>query len=174
MRWFALAIALSGLALLPHTTARACGPEVTIDFREDSPDRFHITFTRGPTLELKSLTISLAGSAAGAIFDDYSGLASQLPSPSGVSITAVTYATPPEMTVTVTFRDFLEKRSVDFWSDLDDDARALDPDQNHLAPGELQGASARALLRHPSGRTIEIDGLFDRENRARLGERACV
>jgi hypothetical protein len=152
--------------------ARACGPQVEIRFEEASPDRFAIAFTRGPKLRLARLTLSLDGSAAGAVFDDYGGLFLQSPSPSGVAITAVDYAAPPAMSVTLAFRDFLEKRSVDFRTDLDD--RGSDPDQNHLAPGELEGATARAILTDETGRTIEIDGRFDRDSRSLLGERACV
>ena len=107
-------------------------------FQEASPDQFRISFTRGPKLSLESLEIRLAGSAAGAVFDDYTGLDLQSPSPSGAAITAVDYATPPDMTVTLSFKDFLEKRTLDFRSDLDDNGLALDIDQNHLATGELE------------------------------------
>lgn len=172
MRWFAVVLPLMLLGM--PTRSFACGPEVEIHFQEASPDQFRISFTRGPKLSLERLEIRLAGSAAGAVFDDYTGLDLQSPSPSGAAITAVGYATPPDMTVTLSFKDFLEKRTLDFRSDLDDSGRALDIDQNHLATGELEGATARAVLRHAEGRIIEIEGRFDRHDKARLGERACV
>lgn len=156
--------------------ALACGPEVMIQFSEDSPDRFRVTFVRGHKMKLASLRINLTGSAAGAIFDDYDGLAMQgpQPGPSGVTIRSISYRTQNQETVTVTFDNFFEKRTVDFLSDLDDSGRAGDPDENHLVEGELTGASARATLIAENGRKIQIEGSFDRLSRARLGERACV
>ena len=158
------------------TPALACGPEVHIRFAEESPDRFRITFVRGPKLQLVALQINLNGSAAGAIFDDYDGLAMQgpQPGPSGVTIRSIKYRTAGQETVTVTFDDFAEKSVVDFHSDLDDNGAAGDLDQNHLNEGELAGATAEATLVASNGRRITIQGRFDKQSQARLGERACV
>lgn len=172
MRWFAVVLAMAILGM--PVRSFACGPEIEIHFAEASPDQFRISFVRGPQLTLERLEIRLAGSAAGAVFDDYTGLDLQSPSPTGAAITAILYAPPPDMTVTLTFKNFLEKHTLDFRSDLDDSGRASDIDQNHLTIGELEGATARAILRHADGRAVEIDGRFDRDNKARLGERACV
>lgn len=156
--------------------ALACGPEVRIQFAEESPDRFRITFVRGPKLQLVSLNIKLNGSAAGAVFDDYDGLAMQGPQPnaSGVSIRSIKYRTSGQETVTLTFDGFAERRVVDFRSDLDDTGSAGDPDQNHLVDGELSGATAEATLVSTTGRRIVIGGRFDNRGQALLGERACV
>ncbi|MFY0614217.1 MAG: hypothetical protein JXQ99_21990 [Hyphomicrobiaceae bacterium] len=156
--------------------AIACGPEVHIQFAEESPDRFRIKFVRGPKLRLISLNIQLNGSAAGAVFDDYDGLAMQgpQPGPSGVTIRSIKYRATGQETVTLTFDGFVEKRVVDFRSDLDDSGTAGDPDQNHLVAGELSGASAEATLVSTTGRRIVVGGRFDKLNQARLGERACV
>lgn len=156
--------------------ALACGPEVRIQFAEESPDRFRITFVRGDKLSLVALKITLEGSAAGAIFDDYDGLDMQgpQPGPSGVSIRSIKYRPDGRETVTLTFDDFTVKRVVDFRSDLDDNGAAGDPDENHLVDGELAGASAEATLVATNGRRITIQGRFDGRSEARLGERACV
>lgn len=159
--------------------ALACGPEVRIQFAEESPDRFRITFVRGPKLHLVSLRINLSGSAAGAVFDDFDdfdGLAMQGPQPnsSGVSIRSIKYRASGQETVTLTFDGFAAQRVVDFRSDLDDTGAAGDPDQNHLVDGELSGASAEATLVSATGRRIAISGRFDKRGQARLGERACV
>lgn len=156
--------------------ALACGPEIMIQFSEESPDRFRVTFVRGHKMQLTSLHINLTGSAAGAIFDDYDGLAMQgpQPGPSGVRIRSINYRTQNQETVTVTFEGFTEKRTVDFLSDLDDSGRAGDPDENHLVDGELTGASARATLIAENGKQIQIEASFDKLSRARLGDRACV
>ena len=151
--------------------AFACGPEVRIQFSEDSPDRFRIAFTRGLKLRLVALTIDLGGSAAGAIFDDHNGLEMQSPSPSGAKMSSIRYA---GTTVRLTFENFLETGTLNFHSDLDDNGLGSDPDQNHLAEGELAGASASATLIDSSGRRIDINGRFDQKNHARLGDRACV
>lgn len=166
---FALCVVIAG-------PAHACGPEVHIQFAEESPDRFRITFVRGPKLRLVSLEIKLNGSAAGAIFDDYDGLAMQGPQPnaSGVTIRSIKYRAGGQETVTVAFDGFVEKSVVDFRSDLDDNGRAGDPDQNHLVDGELSGASAQATLLAENGKRIVISGRFDKLSQARLGERACV
>ena len=154
----------------------ACGPQVHIQFAEESPDRFRITFERGPKMQLIALEINLNGSAAGAIFDDYDGLAMQgpQPGPSGVTIRSINYRSAGQETVTVTFADFTEKRVVDFRSDLDDNGTSGDPDQNHLYEGELAGATAQATLVASNGRRMTIQGRFDKLSQARLGERACV
>lgn len=154
----------------------ACGPEVHIQFSEESPDRFRITFVRGPKLQLVSLQITLNGSAAGAVFDDFDGLAMQgpQPGPSGVTIRSIKYRASGQETVTLTFEGFAEQRVVDFRSDLDDNGGAGDPDQNHLVDGELAGATAEASLVSTSGRRITISGRFGKLGRARLGDRACV
>ena len=156
--------------------ALACGPEVRIQFAEESPDRFRITFVRGPKLRLVTLNIRLDGSAAGAIFDDYDGLAMQGPQPnaSGITIRSIKYRASGQETVTLVFEGFTEKGVVDFRSDLDDNGRAGDPDQNHLVDGELEGARAEATLVAANGRRITVQGRFDKRSVARLGERACV
>lgn len=156
--------------------AAACGPEVHIQFSEDSPDRFRITFVQGPKMTLVALRIDLGGSAAGAIFDDYDGLNMQgpQPGPGGVTIRSVDYRTDGRETVALTFDGFTEKRVVDFWSDLDDNGLAGDPDQNHLFDGEMDGATAEATLIAANGKQITIQGRFDNKSAARLGERACV
>ncbi|MGI9476263.1 MAG: hypothetical protein ACR2PI_06140 [Hyphomicrobiaceae bacterium] len=175
MRLFILGSLLIGF-LGSAGTAQACGPEVRIRFAEESPDRFRITFVRGPRLRLVTLSIRLDGSAAGAIFDDYDGLAMQGPQPnaSGVTIRSIKYRAAGQETVTLAFDGFTEKGVVDFRSDLDDNGRAGDPDQNHLVDGELAGASAEATLVATNGRRITIQGRFDQQGVARLGERACV
>ena len=154
----------------------ACGPEVHIQFSEESPDRFRITFVRGPKLRLVSLQIKLDGSTAGAVFDDYDGLTMQgpQPGPSGVTIRSIKYRTDGQETVTLAFDGFTERRVVDFRSDLDDNGGAGDPDQNHLVDGELTGATAEATLVSTTGRRIVIHGRFDKLSRTRLGDRACV
>jgi hypothetical protein len=174
MRFIFCLIILSGLGLA--APAIACGPEVIIQFSESSPDRFRVKFVRGPKLRLTSLRINLAGSAAGAIFDDYDGLQMQgpQPGPSGVAIQSIKYRTQGQETVTLTFDGFVEQRTLDFLSDLDDSGRAGDRDENHLVDGELAGAAARATLVAQNGRQIQIEGRFDKLSRARLGERACV
>jgi len=156
--------------------AMACGPEVQIQFAEASPDQFRIKFVRGPKLKLVSLRINLEGSAAGAIFDNYDGIDLQgpQPGPNGVSIRSIKYRENGRETATLTFENFVPERTVDFRSDLDDSGRAGDPDANHLVDGELAGATAQATLVATNGRRIEISGRFDKQSRARLGERACV
>ncbi len=174
MRFIFCLIILSGLGLA--APAIACGPEVTIQFSESSPDRIHIKFVRGPKLRLTSLRINLSGSAAGAIFDDHGGLEMQgpQPGPSGVAIRSIKYRTQGQETVTLTFDGFDEQRTFDFLSDLDDSGSTGDRDQNHLVEGELTGAAAHATLLSENGRHIQIEGRFDKLGRARLGERACV
>jgi hypothetical protein len=156
--------------------AAACGPEVRISFSEASPDQFRITFVRGAKMSIKSVTINLTGSAAGVIFDDQSGLDIQglQPDAQGVSIRAIKYRTSKEETSILTFYGFLEARTVVFHSDLDDTGQSADPDQNHLADGELEGATATARLVSDQGRKIDIHGRFDKKGKARLGDRACV
>lgn len=156
--------------------AHACGPEVRIQFAEESPDRFRITFVRGAKMRLVALKITLEGSAAGAIFDDYDGLDMQgpQPGPSGVTIRSIKYRADGRETVSLTFDGFTVKRIVDFRSDLDDSGGATDPDENHLVDGELAGASAEATLIAANGRRITIQGRFNGRSEARLGERACV
>lgn len=170
-----ISAAILSLAMF-SSPAFACGPEVHIQFFEESPDRFRIKFVRGPKLRLVTLFIALEGSAAGAIFDDYEGLEMQgpQPGPSGVTIRSIKYRSGGGEDVTVTFDGFTEQRFVDFHSDLDDNARAADPDQNHIYDGELEGAMARAFLISDKGRRIEIEGRFDNKGNARLGDRACV
>ena len=171
---------ISGLLILgclvASTPAFACGPEVRIQFAEDSPDRFRIEFVRGPKQQVTSLQVNLNGSAAGVIFDDYDGLGAQgpQPGPSGVTIRSVTYRASGAETVALTFEGFTEQRIVDFNSDLDDHGRAGDPDQNHINEGELTGATAQATLLSTNGRHIVISGQFDKLGHARLGDRACV
>lgn len=164
------------VAILIAGPAMACGPQVRIQFAEESPDRFRITFEQGPKLSLTRLAITLDGSAAGVIFDDYDGMQSQGPQPNktGVTLSSVKYDTRTTATATLTFQDFVEKRYVDFASDLDDRGLASDPDQNHIYEGELAGATARATLVHANGKRVEITGRFDKSGTARLGERACV
>jgi hypothetical protein len=140
---FAICLGIAG-------PAHACGPEVLIQFAEESPDRFRITFVRGAKLRLVSLDIKLNGSAAGAIFDDYDGLAMQGPQPnaSGITIRSIKYRASGQETVTLAFDGFVE--------------------------GELTGATAVAELVSTTGRRISVSGRFDKLNQARLGERACV
>ena len=46
------------------TPTLACGPEVHVQFAEESPDRFRITFVRGPKFRLVALQINLNGDHA--------------------------------------------------------------------------------------------------------------
>jgi len=153
---------------------------VRIRFVEESPDRFHVQFVRGPKLRLIKLTIDLTGSAAGAQFDDYDGLAMQGPQPNanGVTIRSVAYRAMGKETVAVHFDGFTANAAAVLRSDLDDQGRAADPDENHIYDGELEGASAVATLTlvrgAGSGKPIEIMGLFDKKGQAVLGSRACV
>lgn len=165
-----------GTVLCFAMPALACGPEVIVRFQEASPDRFQIVFERGPKLELVSLTITLDGSAAGAMFDNFEGLRGQGPQPGrgGVAITSVTYRTQTGQSVDIGFEGFVEKRTADFRTDLDDRGRAADLDYNHIADGEIEGAHATAVLKNAGGRVVEINGRFDRKGQALLGERACV
>jgi len=166
------------------TLAQACGPRVSVQFIEDSPDKFQIRIRQGPNLSLSEFTIDLKGSAAGALFDNYDGLTMQGPQPNanGVSIQSVTYRTKGPDTAVVTFQNFMPKRAATFRSDLDDRGLAADIDENHLYDGELEGATATALLIPNNAKTpaeskrapIEITGRFDKKGQAILGPRACV
>lgn len=175
MRFILGLLFVAGAAALT-TPASACGPEVRIRFIEMSPDQFRILFVRGPKAELVSLKIDLTRSAAGVVFDDYDPAALQGPQPNaqGVSVRSVGYRADNRETVTVTFEGFTEKRSANLHSDLDDNGRAADQHQNRIYDGELEGASAHATLITSEGRPIEIEGAFDKENKAVLGSRACV
>ncbi len=174
MRRLLLMIAMA--VMVPTWPALACGPQVHVQFAEASPDRFRITFRHGPKLSLASLKIRLDGSAAGVIFDHYEGLEQQgpQPTPNGVAMRSVTYDVKGETSVTLTFEGFLEKRWIDFYSDLDDMIRAADQDGDHVYDGELAGATATATLIGENGRIVQIDGTFDAKSQAVLAEKACV
>lgn len=157
-------------------SANACGPEVRIQFVEESPDQFQIQFVRGPKLRLSALTINLRGSAAGAMFDDYGGMPMQGPQPNanGVTIRSITYSTQGGERVDIAFDNFLAESSATLHTDLDDRGLAADRDENHLHDGELMGASAVATLLPEAGKPIQIEGTFDQQGQAVLGSRACV
>ena len=171
-----LAVLLSFLLFGP---AKACSPQVRIDFVEDSPDRFRISFLHGPDLRLERLTIRLSSSAAGAYFEGDTLAAARSykqphPKSAGVGLQSLRYATGIDADAVLTFSGFIAGRVYDLHSDLDDLTRARDQDGDHIADGELEGATASAQLQGNDGKPVQIFGTFGKQSSAVLGPKACV
>lgn len=179
MRVFFLCLASLLIAIVGTGTAQACSPQVRIEFVENSPDYFRISFVHGPNLNLEKLDIRLDTSAAGAFFEGDSLAAVRAmpqthPKAAGVQITSLRYEKSMVTIAILTFEGLLAGRVFDFYSDLDDLTRAGDPDGDHIADGELTGATATAYLVGPQGKRVEIAGRFGDKGVAVLGPRACV
>ena len=160
-------------------SANACGPQVRIDFTEDSPDWFRISFLHGKGLTVNRLTISLATSAAGAFFEGDNlkfaqGFAQRHPRAAGVSLTGLVYRQHMDAEAILSFTGLTPGRVYDFHSDLDDLERGANRNGDRIYDGELKGGTASALLVSDTGRRILISGTFDDKGSALLGPRACV
>ena len=157
----------------------ACSPQVRIDFVEDSPDRFRISFLHGPKLKLEKLTIRLSSSAAGAYFEgDTLADARRYKQPhansAGIELKSLRYETRYDADAVLTFSGFVAGRVYDLHSDLDDLVQANDQDGNHIVDGELVGATASAQLSRADGKAVQISGTFGVQGSALLGPKACV
>lgn len=159
--------------------AHACSPQVRIDFVEDSPDRFRISFLHGPKLHLRQLIIRLSSSAAGAFFEgdtlaDARSYKQPHANSAGVQLQSLRYETDIDSDAVLTFSGFVAGRVYDLHSDLDDLVRAKDQDGDHIADGELAGATASAQLTGAGGNAVQIFGTFGAQGSALLGPKACV
>lgn len=174
------ALGLAALfAVISLSPVHACSPQLRIDFVEDSPDRFRISFLHGPKLHLVRLTIRLSSSAAGAFFEgdtlaDARAHKQPHPSSDGVKLQSLHYESRAGADAVMTFSGFLAGRVYDLHSDLDDFARAGDQDGDHIADGELVGATATAELVGTGDRSVRVSGAFGARGSALLGPKACV
>ena len=172
------AASLAGLVFLLAISiasgqAFACGPRVDVEYQEDSPDVFRVTFVSGKEFELHTLDIDMASSVGGVFIDNIYD-----PPPANrlslAKVVKIENAAEGGQTARLVFRDFIVGRSLSYWMDLDDQSSAGGGNYDHLTSGEIKGARATAVLRHSNGKLEKIEGTFSKDGKAILAPRACV
>lgn len=173
--------AVFGIAVLAAAPAHACGPVVEVRFAEGSGgDRFEALNKSAGGWRLLKLTVDLAGSAGDLVFDtDRGGDGVQAYRDFAViggdaEMSRLVAPGDGGRFLAVEFLAFPPGASFRFTVDVDDRLPGSRFGQASIDPGEFAGAGAAALLLGPDGRRHALNGRFDGNDRALLGEMGCV
>lgn len=169
---FATAVlAAAGMCGLASDAARACGPVLKVVYQEDTPDRFTITLAADTSNALSRLSVDFTPSVGGAFVDTYYGPL-QTNDPKSATLKAIDGFGEGSRRGSLTFSVFRPGQHFAFIVDLDEASGAGNP--NWLDGGEIEGTQVSATLVTPEGAAVPVDGRFDRDGVAMLGNRACI
>lgn len=184
MRILSAAI-VAGLTIGSWSSALAepCGPHITVDFMESSPDFIDIVNRSAPGWSLVSLKIDLGGSRGQLFFDTdaagdgvsmYQPFAGHSGRDGAVRLERLAGPNDGGQIVTLEFAGFDAGRDFSFEIDLDDRLANSMLGQTHVDASELAGARIEAGLRGPTGSLVTNAASFDENNRATVGGGGCV
>lgn len=179
------AIFIAGLAAGASSSASAepCGPHITVDFMESSPDFVDIANRSAPGWSLVSLRIDLGGSRGQLFFDtDAAGDGVSMHQPfaghagQGDAVRLERLSGPDDggQVMILEFAGFDAGHDFSFEIDLDDRLANSMLGQTHVDGSELAGARITADLRGPTGSQVTNTASFDTNNRATVGGGGCV
>jgi len=157
-------VAISGAAL-------ACGPVLKVVYQEDTPDRFTISLAADTSNALSQLSIDFTPSIGRAFVDTYYGPV-QTNDPKSATLQSIDGFDEGSRRGSMTFSAFAPGQHFAFIVDLDKAIGAGNP--NWLDGGEIEGTGVSATLVTPEGAAVPLDGRFDRDGVALLGNRACI
>lgn len=161
-------VLVTGVLLLPMlgTRAEACGLLLRITYAEDYPDWFHIEFLEGDGYTLQALQLNL-GTAVGRPLIDTAYPQSRHSEWDGVVITGNTGFVTGSRDMGLGFAQFTSGKKFTLLVDLDGRF-------DQLRHGELFGAEAKAKFVRSDGTSLQLNGRFDADGVAELGNRACA
>ena len=173
---------LGGLAAtLASAATAAFAADVTVTFDENVPtDSFRIANTSPCNATITKITIDLAGSAGGLVFDTAAGGAGvSAYQPFGVRSgqSIVTRASPVgdgDRTVKLTFSALVPGSAVEVTIDVDDRLLSSVLGQAQVSGTEIRGAEITATLLWPSGERQTASGTFGPDAVARIRARSCA
>lgn len=163
--------------------AEPCGPHITVDFMESSPDFIDIANRSAPGWALVSLTIDLGGSRGRLFFDTdaagegvsmYQPFAGDAGRAGAVHLERLVGPSDGGQVVTLEFSRFDPGRDFSFEIDIDDRLENSMLGQTHVDGSELAGARIAATMRGPTGSITSNASQFRDDNHATIGGGGCV
>ncbi len=167
-----------GLVLGP--TARACGPEVVIQFIDSSPDLFIIENKSLEAWTLLSLEFRAQKSAGRVVFDtDLGGAGASEPYQFEVVEGEVGLMKAPVVAdgaeeLSLHFANFAPGRKFVFTIDLDDRLENSPMGQAYVTGEEIAGAEVLGLFTHPKIGKGNAQGTFGSDGKAHLRGATCA
>ena len=171
-----------GLAVvLVGGAAVAESADVTVTFDENVPtDSFRIANTSLCRATVTAITIDLAGSAGGLVFDTApggEGVNAYEPfglRAGGEIVTEVTPVADGDRSLTLTFSALAPGSAVEVTIDVDDRLVSGPLGQAQVAGAEISGATVTATLVWPAGAPQRASGTFGADAVARIAGRSCA
>ncbi|PIW25686.1 MAG: hypothetical protein COW30_18915 [Rhodospirillales bacterium CG15_BIG_FIL_POST_REV_8_21_14_020_66_15] len=166
--------------LFTGQAARACGPEVVIQFIDSSPDLFIIENRSLEAWTLLSLEFRAEHSAGRVVFDtDFGGAGAAEPQQFEIVDGEVGLMRAPLVAdgaeeLTLHFANFEAGRKFIFTIDLDDRLPMSDMGQAYVTGEEIAGAEVTGLFTHPKIGDGKARGSFGTDGKAHLRGATCA
>ena len=160
--------------------ARACGPEVVIQFIDSSPDLFIIENKSQEPWTLLSLEFRAANSHGRVVFDtDFGGAGSSEPQQfetleGEVGLMKAPVVADGAEELSLHFTNFVAGRKFVYTIDLDDRLPQSEMGQAYVTGDEIAGAEVTGLLTHPRIGEAKAHGTFGSDGKAHLRGAACA
>lgn len=148
------------------SAAEACGLLIRITYTEDTPDWFHVEFLEGDGYELTRIELDLRP-ALGKPFIDTAYPNSRHSGKEGITLTESSGLAEGSSAMEFAFAHFTHGKKYTLLIDLDGR-------HDMLHRNELHGAKARVTFVDNKGSAIKLEGTFDSDAVAELGNRACA